>query len=332
MTNPNANPIIIRRSRRTVNKEQHRGAWKVAFADFTLAMMAFFMVLWIMAITNDQERKDIAHYMRTHSIFDGSPAIFEPGNSPFPVDLGGSPSIVDHKASNRLPPDNPRPGMSEYLKVPKGDHAPMAGKGDKLNSVIDNEFAATSDLSLLLNSFQDLAKEELLQQNLQVEKVQSGLRVIIKDDKNHQMFARSEQTMSPFFEDLFLHLGGLFENINNKIIISGHSDASAYKGNHYSNWDLSGARALQARKIMVAGGMLQSQVMQVNAFSANRLINVDDKFASENRRVEILILTKKAEAELNQMFAEDNVNNPVKKAASAATANEPVLRSQGLHE
>lgn len=325
-------PIIIKRSRRTHNKEQHRGAWKVAFADFTLAMMAFFMVLWIMAITNDQERKDIAHYMRTHSIFDGSPAIFEPGNSPFPVDLGGSPSIVDHKASNRLPPDNPRPGMSEYLKVPKGEHAPLAGKGDKLNSVIDSDFAATSELSLLLNSFQQLAQEELLQNNLQVEKVESGLRVIIQDDKNHQMFARSQQTMSPFFEDLFLHLGGLFKNINNKIIISGHSDASAYKGHQFSNWDLSGARAFQARKIMAAGGMPADQVMQINAFSANRLLNKQDKFASENRRVEILILTQQAQAELNQLFAEDNIENPVKKAASAATANQPVLRAQGLHE
>ncbi|MCF7500703.1 MULTISPECIES: flagellar motor protein MotB [unclassified Pseudoalteromonas] len=328
----NSNPVIIKRGRRSAKSGKHSGAWKVAFADFTLAMMAFFMVLWIMAITNEQERKDIAHYMRTHSIFDGSPALFEPGNSPFPVDLGGSPSVVDHKASNRLPPDNPRPGMSEYLKVPKGDHAPLAGKGDKLNSVIDSEFAASSELSLLLSSFQDLAKEELLQNNLHVEKVSSGLRVIIQDDKNHQMFARSEQTMSPFFEDLFLHLGGLFRSIENKIIISGHSDASAFKGTQSNNWDLSGARAFQARKIMAAGGMPTNQVMQVNAFSSNRPINQKDRFASENRRVEILILTKKAESELEALFAEDNINNPVKKAASAATANQPVLRSQELYE
>ena len=76
----NSNPVIIKRGRRSAKSGKHGGAWKVAFADFTLAMMAFFMVLWIMAITNEQERKDIAHYMRTHSIFDGSPALFEPGN------------------------------------------------------------------------------------------------------------------------------------------------------------------------------------------------------------------------------------------------------------
>ncbi|WP_404338634.1 flagellar motor protein MotB [Pseudoalteromonas mariniglutinosa] len=328
----NSNPIIIKRGRRPKTDGKHGGAWKVAFADFTLAMMAFFMVLWILAITNESERKDIAHYMRTHSVLDGSPSIFDPGNSPFPVDLGGSPSIIDNEASNRLPPDNPRPGMSEYLRVPKGDDAPLAGKGDKLNSVIDSEFAASSELSLLLKSFQELSKEELLRNNLLVEKVPAGLRVIIRDDENHVMFAPSKRTMSPFFEDLFLHLGGLFSDINNKIIISGHSDASPYQGRGYSNWDLSAERAQQARQIMSAGGMPEDSVMQVNAFSSKRLLNKKNKTASENRRVELLILTTDAEDKINAMFADSNIDSPIKRSANAATANKPVMRLESNDE
>ncbi len=326
------NEIIIRKSRRKAKNEVHGGAWKVAFADFTLAMMAFFMVMWIMAITNESEREEIAHYMRTHSVFDGGPAIFNPQNTPFPVDLGGSPSVIKHLESGDTPPDAPMPGMSEFLQIPEGELAPEAGKGEKLNSAIDSDFKASSELSLLLKSFQDLTKEDLLKNNLLVEEVPSGLRVIIRDDKNHNMFERSNTQMTPFFEDLFLHLGGLFVGINNKIIISGHSDSSSFKDGKSRNWDLSGARAQEARKVMAAGGMPATSVLQVNAFSSNRPINVANTAANENRRVELLILTQDAEQKLNALFNNDNVNSPVNTSARAATANKPVLRLEGGYE
>jgi len=325
-------PVIIKRGRRNKGHGKHGGAWKVAFADFTLAMMAFFMVLWILAITNDAERKKIAHYMRTNSIFDGGPSFFQQKNSPFPIDLGGTPSIVNNQDSSLMPPDNPRPGMSEFLQIPKGEKEPVAGNGEKLNSAIDSDFPASSELSLLLKNFEELSKEELLHNNILVEEVPSGLRIIIKDDDNHTMFAHSEKTMSPFFEDLFLHLGGIFKDINNKIIISGHSDASQFKGRDYTNWELSAARAQQARQIMTAGGMPNSRVMQVNSFSSNRLLNKIDKSASENRRVELLLLTTDAEKEMNKLFSDDNVDNPIKKSANAATANKPVMRLESNDE
>ncbi|MFP3350818.1 flagellar motor protein MotB [Pseudoalteromonas sp. SIMBA_153] len=324
--------IVIKRSRRKATEKPHGGAWKVAFADFTLAMMAFFMVMWIMAITNESEREEIAHYMRTHSIFDGGPAIFDPQNSPFPVDLGGSPSVIKHLESGITPPDSPRPGMSEVLQVPDGTVEPKAGQGEKLNSAIDSQFEASSELSLLLESIDELSKEELLKNNLLVEEVPLGLRVIIRDDKHHQMFERSKSQMTPFFEDLFLYLGGLVKDINNKIIISGHSDASLFVDGSSRNWDISGDRAQQARKVMTMGGMPSSQVLQVNAFSSNRPINKEDKKASENRRVELLILTKDAQDKFNQLFDDSNINNPVKKAAGAATANKPVLRLEENYE
>jgi chemotaxis protein MotB len=121
--------IVIKRSRRRATEKPHGGAWKVAFADFTLAMMAFFMVMWIMAITNESEREEIAHYMRTHSIFDGGPAIFDPQNSPFPVDLGGAPSVIKHLESGITPPDSPRPGISEVCPM-----VPLSLKQDKARS------------------------------------------------------------------------------------------------------------------------------------------------------------------------------------------------------
>ncbi|WP_244859201.1 flagellar motor protein MotB [Shewanella dokdonensis] len=245
--------IVVRKQRRGDHGGKHGGAWKVAFADFTLAMMAFFMVMWLMQVSSKQERSQLAHYMRTHSVFDGSPNFFEPQNSPYPVDLGGSPSIIDSEAPNRLPPDNPMPGMSEYLSVPKGKLDPAAGQGKQLNSMIDGTFATAEELSLLLQNFQDIAEKKQAETNLLVEVIPSGLRVIIKDDRHHQMFPRGEVDMTPFFEDLLFSLGSVFQKVRNQVIISGHTDITSYSSSAYSNWELSAARALQARRLLEAG-------------------------------------------------------------------------------
>lgn len=323
----NSMPIIVKRGPRASGKGKGGGAWKVAFADFTLAMMAFFMVLWILEVSNVQERAEIANYMRTHSIFDGSPHPFAPKNSPFPVDLGGTPSVADSHSANRLPPDNPIPGMSEYLQVPSGDEQPLAGMGDKLNSLIDGQFDSPAQLSLLLQAFEQLMAEQLAQGHIQLDIVPSGLRVIIRDAQERQMFVRGQIHMTPFFEDLLLSLGPVFVKVQNKLIISGHTDNTPFSGSQYSNWELSGDRALQARQVLVAGGMPAERVAQVAAFSANRPLNKADKGSSENRRIELLILTSAAEAELNKLFSPDHGADAVQHAADAARRNQPVGRS-----
>jgi chemotaxis protein MotB len=323
----NSTPIIVKRGPRAVAKAKAGGAWKVAFADFTLAMMAFFMVLWILEVSNVKERTEIANYMRTHSIFDGSPHPFDPENSPFPVNLGGTPSVVDKNSANMLPPDNPLPGMAEYLQVPSGDERPLAGKGDKLNSLVDGQFDTPEQLSLLLQAFEQLAAEQMAQGHIQLDIVPSGLRVIIRDSKDRQMFVRGQIHMTPFFEDLLLSLGPVFVKVQNKLIISGHTDITAFSGSQYSNWELSGDRALQARQVLAAGGMPLQRVAQVAAFSATRPLNEADQGSSENRRIELLILTSAAEAELNQLFSPDNDNNAVQQAAREAQRNQPVGRS-----
>ncbi|MCH1929365.1 OmpA family protein [Shewanella sp. A25] len=320
--------IIIRRQNRS-SEQKHGGAWKVAFADFTLAMMAFFMVMWLMQITDEAERGRIAHYMRTHSIFDGSPSLFEPNNSPYPVDLGGSPSLLDHEAANRLPPDNPMSGMSEYPNVPNGKSNNQLGNGKSLSSVIDGNFNTPAELGMLLQHFQDIAEKLEAQQNVRVEVVPAGLRVIITDDNNHQMFVRGAKQMTPFFEDLFFSLGAVFKQVNNRLIISGHTDSANYKVVGYSNWELAAARALQARWVLEAGGMPSERVEQVISLSATKPLNVGDPLGSENRRVELLILTPSAQEQLDALFgpkADGSRAEAIENAAKAAEANQPVTR------
>ena len=119
----------------------------------------------------------------------------------------------------------------------------------------------------------------------------------------------------------------MFGKIHNKLLISGHTDGTAFNSSQYSNWELSGDRALQARQVLAAGGMPVQRVAQVSAFAETMLLNRAKPGASENRRIEILILTSKAEQQLKDMFSSDNKQNELNKASEAALQNQPVLRS-----
>jgi chemotaxis protein MotB len=123
-------------------------------------------------------------------------------------------------------------------------------------------------------------------------------------------------------------LAPVFGRIHNRLLISGHTDGTAFNSSQYSNWELSGDRALQARQVLAAGGMPVQRVAQVSAFAQTMLLNRVKPGASENRRIEILILTSKAEQQLLEMFSSEAKNNALDQAADAARQNQPVLRTE----
>lgn len=324
----NSSPVVIqRRGRNKAAGKKSNGAWKVAFADFTLAMMAFFMVLWILEVSSVKERTEVASFMRTQSILGGNSHPFDAMNSPYPVDLGGTPSPVEMAVSVHEPQQSYVAGMSAHLQIPEGKREPSAGVGEKLNSLISGKYDAPPDLSLLAQAFADFAKVNQAEANLVIDAMPAGLRVVIRDSENRQMFQRGQVQMTPYFEDLLLKLAPVFAKIHNRILISGHTDGTAFNSSQYSNWELSGDRALQARQVLVAGGMPASRVAQVSAFAASMLLNPALPGASENRRVELLILTSKAEQQLTEMFSSDNKNNVLNQAGAAAEQNQPVRRT-----
>jgi chemotaxis protein MotB len=323
-----ATVMVRRRASAGKAGKKSSGAWKVAFADFTLAMMAFFMVLWILEVSTVKERTEVASYMRTQSILGGNSHPFDAMNSPYPVDLGGSPSPVEMAVSNHEPQQSFVAGMSAHLQIPEGKREPSAGVGDKLNSLISGQYDSPPDLSLLAQAISQFAELNQAEANLVVEQIPAGLRVIIRDSENRQMFVRGQVAMTPYFEDLLLKLAPVFSKIHNKLLISGHTDGTAFNSSQYSNWELSGDRALQARQVLAAGGMPPARVAQVSAFAETMLLNPVQPGASDNRRIEILILTGKAEQQLREMFAPENKNNALEQAAEAARQNAPVLRTQ----
>ena len=267
--------VIIRRRSKKGHEEAHGGAWKVAFADFTLAMMALFMVLWIV-----QPRMELSNPsygdQESNPLVDGGAGIFD-GTSTSPLELDGIPI---------------RP-------------APRQERKERAEADGSQRYGSPEELKTLAELMREVASEVDALANLEVEVVPQGLRILIKDDQQRFMFERGSATLNPHFRKLLGVLAGVLVKVDNKLIISGHTDATAYRQqNGYNNWNLSGDRALRARQALVEAGMASDSVLQVTAQADVMPLRPEDPQNGANRRVEILLLTTSAEALYKELFGD----------------------------
>ncbi|MCP1631464.1 chemotaxis protein MotB [Citrobacter amalonaticus] len=163
---------------------------------------------------------------------------------------------------------------------------------------------SASELGELASSINTVARNAHMETNLEMEIVPQGLRVLIKDDQNRSMFERGSARIMPFFKSLLIELAPIFDSLDNKIIITGHTDAISYKNNIYNNWNLSGDRALSARRVLEEAGMPEDKVMQVSAMADQMLLDTKNPDSAGNRRIEIMILTQSAADTLYQYFGQ----------------------------
>ena len=229
---PPPTPIIVKKIT-VVAGGHHGGAWKVAFADFTLAMMALFMVLWIIQPQADEERMALKGD-GYETLFDGGAGIFD-GLSAVPLE-----NPVAGQAAQDQEADAPwqEPVLSRIEPAQPENSAPRE------TAHYDTE----ADLQALARLMNQLAARTDAMANIEVQVVPQGLRILIKDDARRFMFERGSATINPHFRTLLVALAQELGKIDNKLIISGHTDATPYRGKRdYDNWNLSGERALQAR-------------------------------------------------------------------------------------
>ncbi|WP_145576329.1 putative lateral flagellar export/assembly protein LafU [Yersinia alsatica] len=290
---------IIKRSARKKYESGHSGAWKVAFADFTLAMMALFMVLWIVGVVSEEERQEIVAQINGQTIFAQQSFISIPsksksGGGKFSDSIDGQEQAKETKSN--LAVEVPEPEQS-------------------LEDVVDKSRQEMEELSRII---MQITSAYDAQSNLHMEVVPQGLRILIQDDKQRDMFQRSSAVLTPFFSRLLGELAPAFNEMGNKIIITGHTDASRYRDQvRYNNWNLSGERALMAHKALVNGGLDEGRVLQINAMADQMLLNTTEPLAAKNRRIEIMVLTKTASDTLYQFFG-NHGENVVKSAMNKA--------------
>ncbi|MFK3663351.1 putative lateral flagellar export/assembly protein LafU [Scandinavium sp. NPDC088450] len=286
---------IIKRSSRKGHQAHHGGAWKVAFADFTLAMMALFMVLWIMGAIHQEKTQSLLQSMEGSSVFSGNsltPLSQADGN-------GARLSLMSTNAKSS-PLTAPR---NESVNIGKLKLSDVLNAHSQKSEAHGGKFTQKYELDDLARIIMRITNSYHAQSNLQIGIVPQGLRILITDDSHREMFQRGSAKITPFFYQLLNEFAPELNKVDNKIIITGHTDATPYKNNKgYNNWNLSGERALQARSVLTASGLESAKVIQVSGMADQMLFDKDDPLSSVNRRIEIMVLTHAASDTLYQFF------------------------------
>lgn len=273
----NNQPIIVKRVKR-FGGGHHGGAWKIAFADFATAMMAFFLVLWLMSAATPEELVAIAGYFK-------DPVGFSDSGSPYVIDLGGSPEMAPDRSLN-----------PEIKSTPSPDTVPIESEDAEAKA----DQVEKERLEMLLQELQNKVEEspqlQKFKDQILLEITQDGLRIQIVDADNRPMFDSGSARLKPYFEDILLALADTIKDVPNKISVSGHTDAKPFVGSgEFGNWELSSSRANAARRALVAGSYPESQVARVVGYASSALYDRNQPQNPINRRIDIVVLTKKAQ-------------------------------------
>ncbi|MCU1718300.1 flagellar motor protein MotB [Pseudomonas sp. 5P_3.1_Bac2] len=305
----NNQPIIVKRVKK-VEGGGHGGAWKIAFADFAIAMMAFFMVMWLMSSATPEQKKLISGYFQ-------DPVGFTDSASPHVIDLGGTPTPAPDRTLNPEPQSD-----TQEEQAPAED---SRADVDKLQAESIAEEIERERLELLLQELQAKTEENPQMQNFKdqilFEITQDGLRIQITDAENRPMFASGSAQLQPYFEDILLAMTDTIAAVPNKISVSGHTDAQPYAGRgDYGNWELSADRANAARRVLVAGGYKDEQVARVVGYASSALFDREHPLNPINRRIDIVVLTKKAQRAIEGQLKGGSADKPADPAAPSASA------------
>lgn len=261
-------PIIIRKKKIYKADGHHGGAWKVAYADFVTAMMAFFLLMWLLNATTEEQRKGIADY-------------FNP-NIPLAAVSGGGADAL--KGDSLHTQDTlAKSGTGEEGK---NDVDPMTPAGPGLGGSEEEELDQKIDeMNAALESVDQELSEHLL-----LKMSPEGLVIELVDQDDSPLFKSGSATPSPILEDLVKIVASSFQNVGNKIKIAGHTDNHAFIGNgDYSNWELSSDRALTARRLLTQSGFSVEQIAEVSGKSSTQPLS-DDPSSPQNRRISITLL------------------------------------------
>ena len=296
--------VIVRRVKKIQGGGHHGGSWKVAYADFVTAMMAFFLVMWLVGALTTKQREAVSDYFKSPSPIAGKSPAPSPGmNGPG----GASNSMIKLGGTMDLPKG---PGK-EFTRDP-GDKPSEAEKRQQDRQRLEQlmqDLKEAIDKSQALEPFKD---------QLLLDITPEGLRIQIVDKQNRPMFDLGSAKLMPYTVGILHEIAGFVNRVPNRVSIAGHTDTANYANRFgYGNWELSADRANAARRALLEGGMDAAKVARVVGFGAAVLFDKQNTLNPINRRISIVVMTKAAEdAALGQ-----SDSMPVAMAADGAAAS-----------
>ena len=273
-------PIIVKRIKKH-GGGHHGGAWKIAYADFVTAMMAFFLLMWLLGSTSKGDLKGISDYFKT----------------PLKVAMqGGS-------------------GSGDSSSVIPGGGKDLTRKDGQVKAGGDESIKKTFNLTAVRAALEaedarrlQSLKEKIEQQiesnpvlvkyknQLLLDITTEGLRIQIVDEQNRPMFALANANLQPYTKEILHEIGFVLNDVPNRIGLSGHTDSTPYMSETgYSNWELSADRANASRRELIVGGMADAKVLRVVGLASAANLDKADPFNPVNRRISILVMNKRTE-------------------------------------
>jgi len=278
-------PIIIKRIKKG-GHPVHGGAWKIAYADFVTAMMAFFLLMCLLGSTSEGDKKGLSDYFSAPlkvSMLGGSGA----GASTSVIQGGGSDLTKESGQKKGADANDPiaRKAASDAARaeLAKQDARKLLALSEKISAVIANN-----------------AKLAEFKAQIRLEITPDGLQIQIVDDQNRPMFDVGSALVKVYMRDILREIGSALNGVENKISLDGHTDRSPYGSGErgYSNWELSSDRANASRRELVAAGMPDDKLARVTGMASSSLLEPQNPFSPVNRRISILVMTREAEERL----------------------------------
>ena len=279
MAEKDKRPIIVKRVKKVVGGH-HGGAWKIAYADFVTAMMAFFLLMWLLGSVDGGKLNGISEYFKMPlktALSGGSSS----GESSVILKGGGKDPTAESGLVQKGQPKDPAESMKDKeAALAKAEAAQMQKIKKSLDSLVDSN-----------------GKLRPFKKQLLIDVTSEGLRIQIVDEQNRPMFALSKAELQPYTRDILRELAPTLNGLPNKISLSGHTDAKPYAGGltGYGNWELSSDRANAARRVLISGGMEEVKLIRVLGLASAVLLDKDNPENPINRRISIVALNRRAE-------------------------------------
>ncbi len=251
--------VIIKKVKKRHGEGHHGGSWKVAYADFVTAMMAFFLLLWLLSMVSTEKRAVMAEYFKNFSIFKESGKTFQPGSAFV---------ITDHIKKAELKPEN------IALSLRKAIRGKGQGQGGQAQAA----------------SGQGTDQAEALMDQVRVDAVEGGVRIQIVDKEGSPMFQLGSAEPTPKCREILAAVAEVVKEQDTKIAIEGHTDAAPFRGDQITNWELSTGRASAARRMLETNGTDPLRVARVVGYADTDLLVKENPKDPQNRRISIILL------------------------------------------
>jgi chemotaxis protein MotB len=300
-------PIIIKRVKKG-GHAVHGGAWKIAYADFVTAMMAFFLLMWLLGSTTEGDKKGIADYfaspLKLALLNSGSGA----GDSAHVVKGGGQ--DLTRSSGQVKRGDTEASKSTVNLRVLKAEQMRAeAARLEDLKRKVEQTLAANTKLAAMSSQ-------------IKLDMTHDGLRIQIVDEDQRPMFSTGSAVVQPYMRELLREVGSVLGEVPNRLTLEGHTDALPFGGGErgYSNWELSADRANASRRELVAGGLPEDRMLRVQGLAASSPFDKREPNAPNNRRISIIVMNREAEDHVLQTL-------PVTPTEPAASANAPLVNA-----